>query len=52
MKADKGNCFVVMDRSDYDDKMNELLNDRNTYEKVSKPQFKTIERQLTNDYFN
>ncbi len=46
MKADKGNCFVVMDRSDYDDKMNNLLNDRNTYEKVSKPPFKTIERQL------
>jgi hypothetical protein len=46
MKADKGNCFVVMDRSDYDDKMNELMNDRNTYEKVTKPPFKTIERQL------
>jgi hypothetical protein len=24
MKADKGNCFVVMDRNDYDDKMQEL----------------------------
>jgi hypothetical protein len=46
MKADKGNCFVVMNRSDYDDKMNELMNDSNPYEKVSKPPFKTIERQL------
>ena len=27
MKADKGNCFVVMDRSDYDSKMETLLND-------------------------
>ncbi len=26
--------------------MNNLLNDRNTYEKVSKPPFKTTERQL------
>ena len=46
MKADKGNCLVVMDRSEYDEKMNNLLNDRNTYEKVSKLPFKTIERQL------
>ena len=46
MKADKGNCFVVMDRNDYDDKMQELPNDKNTYEKVSKSSFKTIEREL------
>ena len=35
-----------MDRSDYDDKMQELLNDKNTYEKVSKSPFKRIEREL------
>jgi len=29
-KADKGNCFVVMDRTDYDEKMEALLNDRDT----------------------
>jgi hypothetical protein len=46
MKADKRYCFVVMDRSDYDDKMQELLNDKNTYEKVSKSPFKRIERKL------
>ena len=46
MKADKGNCFVVMDKSDYDNKMETLLNDRNTYELVSKAPFRRIERDL------
>ncbi len=46
MKADKGNCFVVMDTSDYEDKMNQFLDDRQTYEEVSKPPFKRIEREL------
>ncbi|XP_068735283.1 uncharacterized protein [Montipora capricornis] len=27
MKADKGNCFVVLDKSDYDSKMDSLLSD-------------------------
>ena len=27
MKADKGNCFVVIDTSDYEDKVNQLLDD-------------------------
>ena len=30
-KADKGNCFVVMDRSDYDKKMQDLLDDQKTW---------------------
>jgi hypothetical protein len=46
MKADKGNCFVVIDRSDYDKKMQELLDDQQTYEKLPKPPFKKIERDL------
>ena len=46
MKADKGNCFVVMDRSDYDNKMETLLNDRSTYELVSTSPFHRIEREL------
>ena len=46
MKADKGNCFVVMDRSDYDNKMETLLNDRSTYEVVSTSPFHRIEREL------
>ena len=48
MKADKGNCFVVLDSSDYNNKMNALLNDRNTYELVSRSPFRRIERELNN----
>ena len=46
MKADKGNCFVVMDKKEYDEKMQVLLADPNTYNKVTKPPFKRIEREL------
>ncbi len=46
MKADKGNCFVVMDKADYDAKMQELLSDHNTYDKVAKVPYKKIEREL------
>ena len=46
MKAEKGNRFVVMDRSDYDSKMGTLLNDRSTYEVVSTSPFRRIEREL------
>ena len=46
MKADKGNCFVVLDKCDYDSKMDSLLSDRIIYELVSKSPFKRIEREL------
>ena len=46
MKADKGNCFVVLDKCDYDSNMDSLLSDRNTYELISKSPFKRIEREL------
>ena len=42
----KGNCFVVMDKKEYDEKMQVLLADPNTYNKVTKPRFKRIEREL------
>ena len=48
MKADKGNCFVVLDSIDYNNRMNALLNDSNTYELVSKSPFRGIERELNN----
>ena len=35
-----------MDRSDYDNKMETLLNDRSTYELVSTSPFRRIERKL------
>ena len=46
MKADRGNCLVIMDRSDYDSKMENLLQDENTYTVVRKPPFKKVEREL------
>ena len=48
MKAHKGNCFVVLDTTGYNRKMNTLLNDHNTYESVSKFPFRRIERKLNN----
>ena len=30
MKADNGNCFVIMDRTEYNDNMEALLSDRET----------------------
>ena len=46
MKADKGNCFVVMDRSGYNLKMEALLDDKTTYETVPKNPFGRVEREL------
>ena len=46
MKVDKGNCFVVMDRMEYDKKMQTLLSDSSTYNIVNKPPFRKIEREL------
>ncbi|XP_068691539.1 uncharacterized protein [Montipora foliosa] len=45
-KADKGNCFVVLDRSDYDTKMEALLSDPDTYQQVYKSPSTKIEREL------
>ena len=49
MKADKGNCFVVMDRIDCNEKMENLLSDHQTYQLVHKPPFAKIERELNHD---
>ena len=46
MKADKGNSLVVMDRSDYDSKMENLLEDETTYTVIRKSPFKKVERDL------
>jgi len=44
MKADKGNCFVFMDRSDYNEKMEASLSDHLTNQLVQKSPFAKIER--------
>ncbi len=45
-KADKGNCYVVVDRKDYDEKMETLLDNSKTYQKVKKPPFKRLKQQF------
>ena len=52
MKADKGNCLVVLDREEYDSKMESLLADRSTYEVVSRSPFGRIERDLNATLLN
>ena len=51
-KADKGNCFVVIDRQEYDEKMKALLEDEKTYKKEKKQPFKKIERELNAKLLN
>ncbi len=46
MKADKGNSLVIMDRDEYDKKMENLLKDEATYTVIPKPPFKRVEREL------
>ena len=52
MKADKGNCLVVLDREEYDSKMESLLADRSTYEVVTRSPFGRIERDLNATLLN
>ena len=46
MEADKGNCIVVMDRSEYNLKLQALRDDKTTYETAAKNPFGRVERQL------
>jgi len=45
-RADKGNVTVLMNRADYNIKMEQLLSDNNTYEIVKKDPTKVITREL------
>lgn len=46
-KADKGNVTVVMNRSEYESKCQDILNDSTTYEMIKKDPTKTIEKQIS-----
>lgn len=46
LPADKGNATVIMDRTQYNDKMNEILSDV-SYKPLTKDPSKKTERQLT-----
>ena len=44
--ADKGNCTVLMDKTDYDEKMMKLLNDEATYKIINKHPVSALEKRL------
>ena len=44
--ADKGNATVVMDRSQYSEKMHHLLEDKNTYQRISRNPTTQVEKQV------
>ena len=46
LPADKGRATVVMDRAQYDEKMNSLLDDRKTYKRLTKDPTPSIERKM------
>jgi hypothetical protein len=45
-KADKGNAIVILDKQDYIDKANELLNDQNVFKKIPFNKTETREQAL------
>ena len=46
LKADKGNCTVIVDSNDYNFKMFELLSDNETYSEIKNDPTKKIERSM------
>ena len=51
-KADKGNSTVILDKTDYDQKMLSLLNDESTYRILNRDSTKCIERRLNSFIYN
>ena len=46
LPADKGRATVVMDRTQYDEKISSLLDDRKTYKKFAKDPNPSIEQKM------
>ena len=46
LPADKGNATVVMDREEYDRKMQEMLDDEQTYRRLKKDPAPALERRM------
>ena len=46
LPADKGRVTVVMDKTDYFDKMNALVNDKQTYEELKRDPMPALQRKL------
>ena len=51
LPADKGRVPVVMDRTDYHDKMNELVNDKQTYVEFKRDPTPALQRKLNRKLF-
>ena len=51
-KADKGNSTVILDKTDYDQKMLSLLNDESAYRILNRDSTKCIERRLNSFIYN
>ena len=47
LPADKGRVTVVMDKTDYHDKMDELVNDKQTYEVLKRDPTPALQRKLS-----
>lgn len=52
ISADKGNCTVVMDRKDYDEKVQQMLNDQKTYKILDKDPTQRTERKFNEKLAN
>ena len=48
LPADKGRVTVVMDKTDYNDKMDSLVNDKQTYEVFKRDPTPALQRKLNN----
>ena len=46
LKADKGNCTVMMRRQDYEEKIMTLLGDTSTYKKIHKDPVKKLQKEM------
>ena len=52
LPADKGRVTVVMDKTDYNDKMNSLVNDKKTYEVLKRDPTPALQRKKTTNYLH
>ena len=48
LSADKGRMTVVMDKTDYNDKMDSLVNDKQTYEVLKRDPTPALQRKINN----
>ena len=50
LPADKGKATVVMDKADYDDKMQEMLSDKGTYKPLDRDPTASLERRMNSRF--